>query len=142
MRSKYATLAAARLALATIALDVVFAAAFLVLYWHIGGFALTDTQAGTDGGLLVAQPALGCLFLLFLLFETKRAPFDHAEAESELVAGHLVEFGGRSLLFFYMCEYVHLVLGLCVGALLFLGGGLPTGFALLPGLDTIAAPLL
>jgi NADH-quinone oxidoreductase subunit H len=50
--------------------------------------------------------ALG--LLLFCLFEAKRPPFDHSEAESELVAGHLIEFGGRLLLFFFMCEYVHM----------------------------------
>lgn len=141
MRSKYATLAAARLALATIALDVVFAALFLLLYWHFGGFALADAQAGSGGGLLLAQPGVACLFLLFLLFETKRAPFDHAEAESELVAGHLVEFGGRSLLFMYMCEYVHLVLGLGVGVLLLLGGGLSAALLPAAALDVAMAPL-
>lgn len=62
------------------------------------------------------------MFFLYTLFEAKRAPFDHTEAESELVAGHQVELGGRALLFLFLCEYVHLylclflILTLCLGS--------------------------
>ena len=65
--------------------------------------------------------------MLYALFEAKRAPFDHSEAESELVAGHMVEYGGRALLFFYLCEYTHLLFCLFLLFTFCLGGG-----ALLP----------
>lgn len=123
-KSKYATLAAARLLLVSVFLEVLFALCFLLVYAHGGGYGLGEVAdaARLAGGLALAVPPLGCFFLLYALFEAKRAPFDHSEAESELVAGHMVEFGGRALLFFYLCEYVHvffclyLVLLLCLGA--------------------------
>jgi len=129
-KSKYATLAAARLLLVGVSLEVFFALSFLLVYAHAGGYAFEDLAGATPrtGGLAFALPPLGCIFLLYVLFEAKRAPFDHSEAESELVAGHMVEFGGRALLFFYMCEYAHMCFGLFLLLLLVLGGtALPQG---------------
>ena len=122
-KSKYATTAAARVALVAIFLEVLFMLLFLALYVHIGGFTFAEVAlaASSGGGLLIALPPLGLCFLLYALFEAKRAPFDHSEAESELVAGHLVEYGGRSLLFFYLCEYAHLLM--CLFLLVALVGG-------------------
>ena len=123
-KSKYATLAAARLLLVAVSLEVFFALCFLLVYAHAGGYALEDLLAATPraGGLALGLPPLGGIFVLYVLFEAKRAPFDHSEAESELVAGHMVEFGGRALLFFFMCEYVHLCFGLFLLVTLTSGG--------------------
>jgi NADH-quinone oxidoreductase subunit H len=109
LKSKYATLACARLALLSIMMEIFFAACFLFCYAVYGGYTL---EAFADSGALLgplatAVPPLGAFFFLYALFEAKRAPFDHTEAESELVAGHMVEFAGRSLLFFYLAEYAH-----------------------------------
>jgi NADH-quinone oxidoreductase subunit H len=125
-KSKYATLAAARILLVTVSLEVLFALGFLLVYAHGGGYALEDLVGTTPrtGGLALAVPPLGCLFFLYVLFEAKRAPFDHSEAESELVAGHMVEFGGRALLLFFVCEYVHLCFGLFLCLTLVGGWGL------------------
>jgi len=133
-KSKYATLAAARLLLVAVSLEVFFALSFLLIYAHAGGYALEDLTAATarTGGLAGALPPLAGIFLLYVLFETKRAPFDHSEAESELVAGHMVEFGGRALLFFFMCEYVHLCFGLFLLVALSSGGALPAWLASWP----------
>jgi len=124
-KSKYATLAATRLLLVSVFLEVFFMLAFLLVYAHAGGYSFADlTQAGSgQGGLAVAIPPLGLLFLIYGLFEAKRAPFDHSEAESELVAGHMVEYGGRALLFFYLCEYTHLLFCLFLLLALVVGGG-------------------
>ncbi len=125
-KSKYATLAATRLLLVGTFLEVFFMAGFLLAYAHIGGYSfaeLTDA-ARFGGGLALALPPLGLFFLLYALFEAKRAPFDHSEAESELVAGHMVEYGGRALLFFYMCEYAHVVFCLYLLIVLCAGGSL------------------
>lgn len=73
------------------------------------------------------MPPLALTFLLYIIFEAKRAPFDHSEAESELVVGHLVEFGGRALLFFFICEYIHFGLAIFfVVALLGGAGAVPS----------------
>jgi len=122
LRSKYATLAAARIALVCIFLEVFFAIALVLAYLHAGGYSLDAVAAG-DTWLLAALPPLGLTFGLYALFEAKRAPFDHSEAESEFVAGHLVEFGGRALLLFFMCEYVHVYFCLLT-LLIFVCGGM------------------
>ena len=127
LRSKYSTIASARIVLVCAFMEVFFATALTLAYMHAGGYSL-DAIAVSDTWLLVALPPLGLTFGLYALFEAKRAPFDHTEAESELVAGHLVEFGGRALLLFFMCEYIHvyfclftLLIFVCGGA-----GGLGT----------------
>ncbi len=121
-RSKYATIAGARILLVSVYLEVFFVLVFLCLYTHAGGFSLEELSLISRTHTLASSlPPLAIFLGLYALFEAKRAPFDHSEAESELVAGHMVEFGGRALLFFYMCEYTHvvfclyLVVSLCFG---------------------------
>jgi len=87
-------------------MEVTFLGLFLILYTHAGGYTFEDLSQAPC--LAFCLPPMALALVLFALFEAKRPPFDHSEAESELVAGHLVEFGGRALLFFYMCEYVHM----------------------------------
>lgn len=106
LRSKYAQMAAARVLLVSVLMEVTFLGLFLILYTHSGGYTFEDVARGAC--LAVALPPMALTMVIFCLFEAKRPPFDHSEAESELVAGHLVEFGGRALLFFFMCEYVHM----------------------------------
>lgn len=122
-KSKYATLAAARVLLVIISMEVFFIFSFLLLYTHSGSYSLDGVLvvASQSGGLFLSLPPIACLYVVYILFEAKRAPFDHSEAESELVAGHMVEFGGRSLLFFYICEYTHLSLGLFLLIVLIFG---------------------
>ena len=54
--------------------------------------------------------------------ETNRAPFDMAEAESELVAGFMTEYGCMGFGLFMMGEYLNIVVGACLTTVLFLGG--------------------
>ena len=61
-------------------------------------------------------------FVVILLLESKRTPFDHAETESEVVAGYAVEYSGPMLLIFYLAEYVHLIIS-SVHFIVFFWGG-------------------
>jgi NADH-quinone oxidoreductase subunit H len=62
------------------------------------------------------------VFLLAMLAESNRIPFDIPEAESELVAGVTTEYTGAKFTLFYMGEYLHTLVGSAVAAALFFGG--------------------
>jgi len=56
------------------------------------------------------------------MLEAKRTPFDHAETESEVVAGYATEYSGPMLLILYLSEYLHLIIASIHFVLFFLGG--------------------
>lgn len=61
-------------------------------------------------------------FILILLLEAKRTPFDHAETESEVVAGYAVEYSGPMFLIFLLAEYLHLLISSVHFVIFFCGG--------------------
>lgn len=73
----------------------------------------------------IVHPVAGPAFIVYFVCATascKRAPFDLAEAESELVAGFLTEYSGMRWSFFFLAEYASMFLVSAVAAILFLGG--------------------
>jgi NADH:ubiquinone oxidoreductase subunit H len=83
------------------------------------------------------------LFPIFIVYfisglaETNRHPFDVVEGESEIVAGHMIEYSGMSFAMFFLAEYANMILVSMLAVVMFLGGwdapgGLPQ---LHPGLD-------
>ncbi|MBM4342653.1 MAG: NADH-quinone oxidoreductase subunit H [Deltaproteobacteria bacterium] len=84
-------------------------------------------QGTTLGGVVPAwgiftQPVAFVLYLTCAIAENKRAPFDVAEAESELTAGYWTEYSAMGFAVLALAEFVEIVLIGCVGATLFLGG--------------------
>jgi NADH-quinone oxidoreductase subunit H len=102
----------------------------------VGSLNLSDIVAAQDSKLGILGWYWLPLFPMFVIFyvsalaETNRPPFDLVEAESELVAGFMVEYGSTPYLLFMLGEYVAICTMCALGTILFLGGWLsPIPFA-------------
>ena len=62
------------------------------------------------------------IYIISGIAETNRHPFDVVEGESEIVAGHMVEYSGMSFAMFFLAEYANMILISTVASLMFLGG--------------------
>jgi len=91
---------------------------------------IVDSQMGDLWGTIsflpnwyiFSQPLGFLLYLTCAIAETNRAPFDMAEAESELVAGYHTEYSSMRFSMFYIGEYANMIAVSTIGATLFLGG--------------------
>lgn len=64
------------------------------------------------------------IYVISAVAETNRHPFDVVEGESEIVAGHMVEYSGMSFAIFFIAEYTNMILLSCLASIMFLGGWL------------------
>jgi NADH-quinone oxidoreductase subunit H len=86
-------------------------------------FSLSDIVAAQkDGWFILYQPLAFLLFLLSVMAESKRTPFDMPEAESELVAGYHAEYSGMRFGLFFVGEYINLIVLGGLVTTFFLGG--------------------
>jgi NADH-quinone oxidoreductase subunit H len=137
--SKYAFLGALRSAAQMVSYEVSIGFVIIAVLLCVGSLNLSDiVLAQTVGlGTMVGLPNTFLdwhwlpLFPLFIIFfisglaETNRPPFDLPEAESELVAGYMVEYSSTPYMMFMLAEYVAVVLVCALTTILFLGGWLP-----------------
>lgn len=131
-RNKYSLIAAARVVSQNVAYEIPMLLVVTTLLLTTGTLDLRQIVQQQAGGVwnwniakLGVNPLMPVLFLIFfvcMLAETNRAPFDMAEAESELVAGAFTEYAGMGFGVFFMAEYANIVVGAAVCAVLFLGG--------------------
>src|ERR1700731_2509507 len=129
--SKYPFLAALRSAAQMVSYEVSIGFVIITVLLCVGSLNLTAIVEAQDGrwGLfnwfwLPLFPML-VIFFISALAETNRPPFDLVEAESELVAGFMVEYGSTPYLLFMLGEYVAITTMCAMGAILFMGGWLP-----------------
>lgn len=137
--SKYPFLGALRSAAQMVSYEVSIGFVIVTVLLCVGSLNLTDiVMAQSDGlGTMMGLPpslldwhwlALFPMFIIFFisaLAETNRPPFDLPEAESELVAGFMVEYGSTPYMMFMLGEYAAIVLMCALTTILFLGGWLP-----------------
>ncbi|MEI2301680.1 NADH-quinone oxidoreductase subunit NuoH [Ensifer sp. MJa1] len=137
--SKYPFLGALRSAAQMVSYEVSIGFVIVTVLLCVGSLNLTDivnaqsTGIGTNLGLPASfldwhWLALFPMFVVFFisaLAETNRPPFDLPEAESELVAGFMVEYGSTPYMMFMLGEYAAICLMCALTTILFLGGWLP-----------------
>jgi len=122
-QSRYAIIGTVRGLVHMISLDIFITVLYSLLVFSSQSANFHDfviTQTGYWYLLVYAPAASGFVVVLFL--ESKRAPFDHAETESEVVAGYSTEYNGPMLLMFFLAEYLHLVIAALHFILFFAGG--------------------
>ncbi|HUJ37879.1 MAG TPA: NADH-quinone oxidoreductase subunit NuoH [Hyphomicrobium sp.] len=137
--SKYPFMGSLRSAAQMVSYEVSIGFVIITVILCVGSLNLTDivnaqrsglgTRAGLPGSLLdwYWLPLLPMFVIFFVsaLAETNRPPFDLVEAESELVAGFMVEYSSTPYLLFMLGEYVAIVTMCALTTILFLGGWLP-----------------
>ena len=138
--SKYPFLSALRSAAQMVSYEVSIGFVIITVLLCAGSLNLTDIVKSQETGFatLIGLPWLAFLnwywlpllpmFIVFFvsaLAETNRPPFDLGEAESELVAGFMVEYSSTPYLLFMLGEYIAVILMCAMTTILFLGGWLP-----------------
>ncbi len=134
--SKYAFLGALRSAAQMISYEVSLGFVIICVLLCAGSLNLSrivmaqDTSLGIFGWYWLWLFPMFVVFFVSALAETNRPPFDLPEAESELVAGYMVEYSSTPYLLFMLGEYVAIMSMCALGTILFMGGWLsPIPFA-------------
>jgi NADH-quinone oxidoreductase subunit H len=132
--SKYAFLGAMRASAQMVSYEISMGFALVIVLLVSGSLNLTDIVTMQSKGFAASHgfamfswnwlPLLP-VFVVYVvsgIAETNRHPFDVVEGESEIVAGHMIEYSGMSFAMFYLSEYANMILISLVASLLFLGG--------------------
>jgi NADH-quinone oxidoreductase subunit H len=132
--SKYAFLGAMRSAAQMVSYELAMGFALVVVLMVSGSLNLSEIVNGQGRGMFADKgltflswnwlPLLPMLVVYFVsgVAETNRAPFDVVEGESEIVAGHMIEYSGMSFALFFMAEYMNMMLISALTAVMFFGG--------------------
>lgn len=121
--SKYAFLGSLRSTAQLISYELILSSAILIVILLTGSLNLT-INVETQKTVFFVIPLLPIFIIFFIgcIAETNRAPFDLAEAESELVSGFMTEHSAVIFVFFFLAEYASIVLICIFTSILFLGG--------------------
>jgi NADH-quinone oxidoreductase subunit H len=145
--SKYAFLGALRASAQMVSYEIAMGFCLVVVLMVAASMNLSEIVMSQGRGMF-ADMGLGILswnwlpllpiFVVFFisgLAETNRHPFDVVEGESEIVAGHMIEYSGMSFAMFFLAEYANMILVSTLTVVLFLGGWLSPFAALdfIPG---------
>jgi NADH-quinone oxidoreductase subunit H len=132
--SKYAFLGAMRASAQMVSYEIAMGFVLVIVLMVSGSLNLSAIVAGQTRGMgadlglnflswnwLPLLPMFG-VYIISGIAETARHPFDVVEGESEIVAGHMVEYSGMSFAMFFLAEYANMILISMLATLMFLGG--------------------
>ncbi|MEI2417201.1 NADH-quinone oxidoreductase subunit NuoH [Orrella sp. JC864] len=135
--SKYALLAALRASAQMVSYELAIGFVLVVVLLVSGSLNMSEIVLGQGRGWFAERglsflswnwlPLLP-LFVIYVISavaETNRHPFDVVEGESEIVAGHMVEYSGMAFALFFLGEYANMILLSCLASIMFLGGWYP-----------------
>ena len=121
--SKYAFLGSLRSTAQLISYELVLTSAILLIILFTGSLNVTvNIEAQRAIWFIVPLLPIFIIFFIGSVAETNRAPFDLAEAESELVSGFMTEHAAVIFVFFFLAEYASIILICILSSILFLGG--------------------
>jgi NADH-quinone oxidoreductase subunit H len=122
-QSRYAIIATVRSLVHVISLDIFITILYSLIVFSSQSVNFQDfIIAQNISWFLFLYSPIASSFLILLILESKRTPFDHAETEAEVVAGYATEYGGPMLLIFFLCEYLHLIIAALHFVIFFCGG--------------------
>jgi len=128
--NKYSLLGAMRSGAQIVSYELSAGFAVLTIVVLTGSLQISEIVAAQENGwwLFKGHIPVVVAFVLYIIAvtaETNRAPFDLAEAESELTAGFHTEYSGMKFALFFLAEYINIFIVCAIGATLFLGGWMP-----------------
>jgi NADH-quinone oxidoreductase subunit H len=128
--NKYSLLGAMRSGAQIVSYELSAGLSIISIVVLTGSLRISDIVASQENGWWIFKghiPAIIAfvIFIIAVTAETNRAPFDLAEAESELTAGFHTEYSGMKFALFFLAEYVNIFIVCSIGAILFLGGWMP-----------------
>ena len=135
--SKYAFLGALRASAQMVSYEIAMGFALVVVLMVAGSLNLSEIVMGQGRGMFANKgliflswnwlPLLPIFFVYVIagIAETNRHPFDVVEGESEIVAGHMVEYSGMAFAMFFLAEYANIILVSTMASVMLLGGWLP-----------------
>ena len=131
--NKYSLLGAMRSGAQIVSYELSAGMAVLAIVILTGSLRISDIINAQENGWWIFKGHLPVwiafvIFIIAVTAETNRAPFDLAEAESELTAGFHTEYSGMKFALFFLAEYVNVFIVCALGATLFLGGWMPLHF--------------
>jgi NADH-quinone oxidoreductase subunit H len=134
--SKYAFLGALRASAQMVSYEIAMGFCFVIVLMITNSLNMTDIVMSQSRGIMAHAglnflswnwlPLLPVFLVYFIsgLAETNRHPFDVVEGESEIVAGHMIEYSGMSFAMFFLAEYANMILVSMLSVVMFLGGWL------------------
>lgn len=121
-KSKYAILGGLRAISQFIAYEVYFSLLLIPFFLIVGADFMSVWERQSSLPFIIPFLPLFIIFIITMLVETNRAPFDMPEAEAELVAGFNVEYSSSAFALFFLAEYNSMIIASTIMAILFWGG--------------------